>query len=145
MIMRRHEAQEGFGQRFPGFAGDVVFAETAGDAVEEGAHLVLAFFHDAAGGGAVVGGFGDFLLGASEEVVEDVVSVAGGEAVKAVFADAAVFDQAGLLELGEVGGDGALAHDEDLLQLGDGELFGLEQQEDAEPVGVGYDAEHFDN
>ena len=48
------------------------------------------------------------------------------EAVEAAFAGAAVFNEAGLLELGEVGGDGALAHAENLLQLGDGERLGAE-------------------
>jgi hypothetical protein len=43
--------------------------------------------------------------------------------VEAAFAGAAVFNQAGLLELGEVGGDGALAHDQDFLQFGDGKLL----------------------
>ena len=84
-------------------------------------------------------------FGASEQFGQHVVAVAGSEAVEAALAGAAVFDQARLLELREVGGDGALAHDQDFLQLGDGELFGLEQQQDAEPVGVGYDAEDFHN
>ncbi len=91
------------------------------------------------------GGLGDFALGASEQVGEHVISIAGREAVEAVLAGAAVFDQAGLLELGEVRGNRALAHDEDLLQLGHRELFGLEQQQDAEPVGIGYDAQDFHN
>ena len=70
-------------------------------------------------------------------------SIGNAEAVKAVFAGAAVFNQAGLLELREVGGDGALAHDENLLQLGDGELLAAQKQENAEPVGVGDNAESF--
>jgi hypothetical protein len=64
----------------------------------------------------------------------------GNETVEVVFAGAAVFDQACLLELGEVGGEGALAHDQDFLELSDGKLFGAQEQEDAEAVGVGHHA-----
>ena len=64
MAMRRHQAEQGLGEALPGFAGDVVFAQAAGDGVEEGAHLVLALVQDAAHGGLVGGGFGDFVLGA---------------------------------------------------------------------------------
>jgi hypothetical protein len=65
--------------------------------------------------------------------------------VEIAFAGAAIFNQAGLLELRQVGGDGALAHDEDFLQLRHRQLLALEKEQDAEPVGVGYDAEDFDN
>jgi hypothetical protein len=44
-----------------------------------------------------------------------------------------------------MGRDGALAHGEDLLQLGDGELLSAEKQQDAEPVGVGDDAKSLEN
>jgi hypothetical protein len=36
-----------------------------------------------------------------------------------------------------------LAHDEDFLQFGDRQLLALEQEQDAEPVGVGNDAQDF--
>jgi hypothetical protein len=42
-----------------------------------------------------------------------------------------------------VRGDGALAHRQNLLQLGDGEFLSRKQQQNAEPVGVGQDAENF--
>ena len=48
-----------------------------------------------------------------------------------------------MLELGKVGGNGALAHHQDFLQFGDGELLTLEQEEDAQPVGVGDDTQDF--
>jgi hypothetical protein len=37
-----------------------------------------------------------------------------------------------------MGGDGALAHDQDFLELGHGKLLAAKKQEDAEPVGIGY-------
>ena len=66
------------------------------------------------------------------------VAVSGGQAIKIVLANAPVFHQPCLLELGEMGGDGALAHNEDFLQFRDGKLLALEQEQDAEPVGIGY-------
>ena len=42
-----------------------------------------------------------------------------------------------------MGGNGALTHDQDFLQFGHGELLTLEEEEDAEPVGIGYDAQDF--
>ena len=42
-------------------------------------------------------------------------------------------------------GDGALAHDQNLLQFGHGELLTAEEQQNAEAVGVGYYAEDFHN
>jgi len=140
-----HEAEEGFGYGFPGFAGDVVFAEASGDRVEEAAHGFLAFFDDAARGGLVGSRFGNFGLGLGEEVGEDAVLRPMLEAVEAALAGAAVFDEIGLPELGEVGGDGALAHDENFLQFGDGELFVLKEQKNAEPVWIGYNAKKFDD
>jgi hypothetical protein len=42
-------------------------------------------------------------------------------------------------------GDGALAHDEDFLQLGYGKLLAAEKKEDAEPIRVGDYAQSFYN
>ena len=81
----RHQPQQRFGHAFPGFAGDVILSETAGDAVEEAAHLVLAFFNHSSHRGVVVRRFGNFALGANEQVGEHVISIAGREPVKAVF------------------------------------------------------------
>jgi hypothetical protein len=44
-----------------------------------------------------------------------------------------------------VRGDGALAHDKDFLQFRDGKLLGLEEQQDAEPVGIGDNPQDFHN
>jgi hypothetical protein len=60
------QAEEGFGEALPGFAGDVIAAETAGDGVKEGAHLVLALAEDAAAGVLVGEGFRDLAGGAGE-------------------------------------------------------------------------------
>jgi hypothetical protein len=38
---------------------------------------------------------------------------------------------------------GALPHDQDLLQFGDGEFFAAQKEEDAQAVRVGDDAENF--
>ncbi len=143
----RQEAQQRFGEALPGFPWDIVGTETACDGVKEAAHLVLALFEDAAHGGLVGGELGGLLLGVGEDFAEDLmvgrVGWGGGEAVEAVLPGAAVFDEARLPELREVGGDGALAHGEDFLQFGDGELLGPQEEQDAEAVGVGEDAQGF--
>jgi hypothetical protein len=108
--------------------------------------LSWRFFQHAAHGGLVGRGFGDFRFGrAAEHLIQNATPAGGVEPVEAALAGAAVFDQAGLLQLREVGGDGALAHGENFLQLGDGKLLAAQQQQDAEPVGVGDDAEDFYN
>ena len=66
-----------------------------------------------------------------------------GQSVETAFAGAAVFDEAGLLELGEMRGNRALPHGQNLLQLGDGELLGTQKKQNAQAVGVGDDAENF--
>jgi hypothetical protein len=40
-------------------------------------------------------------------------------------------------------GDGALAHRERLLQLGDGELLASQKKKDAQAIGIGEEAEFF--
>ena len=142
----RHEAQQGLGQALPRLSGDVVATQAAGHGVKEAAHLVLALAQDEAGGGLVGGGFGNLFAGLGKQAGEDALGGFGlFEPVEIAFAGAPVFDEASLLQLREVGGDGALAHDQDLLQLGDRKFFALEQQEDAEPVGIGEHAQDFDN
>src|SRR5580698_8306057 len=66
-----------------------------------------------------------------------------GQAVENIFAGTPIFYQSRLAQLGEMGGEGALAHGEDLLQLGDRELLSVQKQKNTEAVGVGDDAEDF--
>ena len=66
----RHQAQQSFGQALPRFAGNVILAQAAGDAVKEGAHFVLALFEHAAHGGLILRGFGDLGGGAGEEIIQ---------------------------------------------------------------------------
>ena len=104
-------------------------------------NFVAAFFEDEFQGFGVFGSFGDFRGGGFEDGEE----FAGLQAVEAVLALAAVFDKAGLAELREVGRDAALAHGEEFLKLGDGELFAVEQEENADAGGVGEKAERFED
>ena len=67
----------------------------------------------------------------------------GGEAVEGVLARAPVVHQSGLLELRQVGGNLALALGQNLLQLGHGQLFLFEQQQNAQAVGVGRKPQRF--
>ncbi len=48
-------------------------------------------------------------------------------------------------ELREVRGDSALPHGENLLQLSDRQFLLREQEEDAQPVGVGKNPKRFEN
>ena len=65
-------------------------------------------------------------------------------AVEALLAGAAQLDESGLAELGERHGDAALAHAEDLLEFGDGELFALQEPEHAEAAFITEEAERFE-
>ena len=138
----RHQAEQGLGHALPGLAGNVIFAEAAGHASQRKRASCPGAFWTTRRMAAVLCGFGNLLLRLGEQAGQRLPS-GGGEFVEIALAGAAVFDQAGLLELGEVGGDGALAHDQDLLQLGDGESSPLQKQQNAEAVGVGDDAESF--
>ena len=63
--------------------------------------------------------------------------------IETVLALLAVLDEIGLLELGEMGGDPALAEAEDFLEFGDGEFFAVKEQEDAEAVDVADGSQRF--
>jgi len=76
------------------------------------------------------------MAGLSEQAGEE--AIGGDQLVKAVLAGAAVPDQAGLLQLRKMRRDGALAHDQNLLQLGHGEFLAAEKQQNAEPVGFSH-------
>ena len=41
--------------------------------------------------------------------------------------------------------DGALPHGQDFLQFGDGKLLALEQQHDADPIGIGQQPKGFED
>lgn len=56
--------------------------------------------------------------------------------VDVVFASARIDDESGRFELGEVGGDAALAHREDRLEVGHGERFLCKEAKDSEACGV---------
>ena len=65
--------------------------------------------------------------------------------VEAVLTLLAVFHEIGLLELGEMGGDAALAEAEDFLEFGDGEFFAVEEQEDAKAIDVADGSQRFED
>ena len=78
------------------------------------------------------------------ELTGDTAGLAPGrETVEGALALAARLDEAGLLQLAQVGGDAGLAHGEDLLEFGDGELFAFEEAEHAEAAFVTEEAECF--
>jgi hypothetical protein len=52
-----------------------------------------------------------------------------------------VFHDPGPLKLGEVTGDSGLAHAEDFLEFGDGELGFVEEEEKPEAGGIGQEPE----
>jgi hypothetical protein len=104
-------------------------AEATGEFVEVGAHFVLALGEDEAEGVVVGGGFGDFAGALAEDFQDGFVA---GEAVEALLAHFAEFDEFGLAELRQGHGDAALAHAEDLLEFGNAEFFAGEETEHAE-------------
>ena len=69
----------------------------------------------------------------------------GRQSIEAFLPDAPYFDEARLLQLGELHGDAALAGGKDFLQFGNAEFLLLEQPQDAEPAFVGEEAQGFEN
>ena len=99
---------------------------------------------NAAHGRLVGSGFGNLLPArARSSPPKTPLPPEAGKPVKIALAGAAVLHQPGLLQLREVRGDGALAHHQNLLQFGDGEFLSAQKQQNAQPVGVGQDAENF--
>ena len=136
---RRGEAQGEVADGFPRAAGAIVFPEPAGDEVKILFLRAAALLEDALEVGAVFGELGERRnrgdSGAQQG--EDGGAEVGAEGVKRFFALAAVGDEAGLAEERELGRDARLAHAEDLLELGDGELLMEHEGEQAQAGGVG--------
>jgi len=65
------------------------------------------------------------------------------DAIKDVLAGTAILNEACLLELSQVSGDLALAFAEDFLEFCHGELFLLQEKQQAEPVWVGQQPQGF--
>jgi len=81
-----------------------------------------------------------------QQPLQNATPAGGGlQPVEIALARAAVFHQAGLLQLRKMRGDGALAHHQNLLQLGHGELLPAQKQQNAKPVGIGQHTENFYN
>ena len=113
---------------FHDLARNVVLAQPAGHAVEKRTHLVLALLEHAAHGGLVGSRFCNLFAGLGKKAIQYRVvlcCVGCGEPIKVTLARAAVLDEFSLPKLRKMRGDGALAHAEDLLQLGNGEFFAL--------------------
>ena len=66
-----------------------------------------------------------------------------GQRVVDVLSRAPILDQPGLPELREVTGNARLAHAEDFLDLDDGELLLLQEEEETEPGFIGEKAQRF--
>ena len=84
--------------------------EFAGQLVEKGADLVLALAQRQCRAAWSCAGFGDFARGLRSSRSAMTFVAGAVQAVEAVLARAAVFHQAGLLELGEMRRNLALAH-----------------------------------
>ncbi len=95
--------------------------------------MVAALGEDVREGFVVGGDFIDFEGGFGEDGREFRGDVGG---VNVVFSGAFVFYEEGGFELGELCGDAALAHAEDLLELCDGQWILEEEGEDAQACGV---------
>ena len=65
------------------------------------------------------------------------------QAIKAVLSLPAIFHQSGLLQLRKMRGNAALAGGQNLLKLGHRKFFPLQQQQQAEPVGIGQHSQRF--
>ena len=145
---RRHQLEQRFGHAFPGAARNVLAAELAGQFVEVGAHLVLPrrSARRRASESCSASGISAAACRSTPSICEKPLDRAPCfSRYKNVLAVAAVVHQAGLLQLRQVGGNAALAHGQNLLQLGHGKLLALQQQQDAEAAGIGQQAQGFED
>lgn len=139
----RGETKREVADGFPRAAGAVVFTQAAGDEVEVFL-LVGAALGEGAGEAGAVGGELGLLgngVGRGAEEGEGGGGERGAEAVISALAVAAVDDEFGGAEEGELGGDARLGHVEDLLEFGDGKLLAEQEGEDAQAGGLGDELE----
>ena len=140
-------SKQGFGQALPGASGHVLAAELAGQLVEIGAHLVLAAAHGQCSRASASCSASGISAAASLEHFHQLSERLGfgaagrPQAVEDALAAAAVLHQAGALQLRQMRGNAALAHVQNVLQFGDGELFAGHQQQDADAAGIGQQAQ----
>lgn len=127
------DLDEGLGEGFPGAAGDVILAKAAGEFIEIGAGGVPALAEEVLEGGGVRSDFRDLGSGEAGDLHE---VGGGGGGVDVVLAAALVGDEFLHFQLGELGGDAALAHSQNLLEFSHRERFLGQQHEDAEAGGV---------
>ena len=90
---------------------------------KKSATLVAAFAQGELKSGLILGGLGDFGRSLANDRADAVRGFGVLEAVEIILAGAPVGNQAGRLQLRELGRYGALTQCQDLLQFGDGELF----------------------
>ena len=127
----------------PRAAGAVVFAEPAGDQVEILFLRAPALLQDAVKVGAVLGQrrlAGHRLERGTQERQHGGRQVRP-QGVEGVLTLTAVGDEAGLPQLGKLRRDARLAHAEDLLQLGHGELLLHHERQQPQAGRVGEDLE----
>ncbi len=139
----RQKGEEHLGDALPGAAGTVGAAELAGELVEVFAGFILPLFEGEAKGLLVGRGGRDFPGADGEDGGKLAVDRVVGELVIDILSGAAILDEAGLAELGEVRGDPGLSHAEDFLDFDDGKLFLLEQKEEAEARLIGQKTQIF--
>ncbi len=120
---------------FPGAAGQILAPELSGERIEIAAHFVRRLSSTRASASwspAASGISAAAVRSSSSSLAELFVWLRRFQPVEDVLAGAAIFYQPSLLELREMSGNLALAAGEDLLQFGDGKLFALEQEEQAD-------------
>lgn len=96
------DLEHGFGEAFPGAAGDVFAAELSGEFVEVGADLVFALAEDVAEGGVVFFTLGELGTCFADDFFQSGRDLGG---VDVVFSRALIGDEAFFFELGELGRD----------------------------------------
>jgi hypothetical protein len=143
---RREDPQQEMAQGLPGAAGAINAIEAAGDLIEIDLGLVFPQGQDAPKVDTVGRLFGEF-AGATNREVEGVTNGLGGIAGPAVERALAVttgFEEAGVMEQAEVGGDPGLPHAGDFLEFVDAEFGLFEEGDEAQSGGVGEGADGFE-
>jgi len=138
---RRHQLQQRFRQTFPAAAGDIVAPELAGQLVEIAPHFVSSLFEHELERPGIIPRFRDF----RRSRVQKVYKLPVANPIKTILALLPILHQTRAFELGKVRGNAALPHREDFLKFGYGQLFALQQQQQAQAAGIGNQLESLEN
>jgi len=138
---RRQQCDQCVGKRPPGTSRNITAPKFSGELIEIFPRSILAFAQCQLQRRAVARGFGNLARKASQHFLDASAGAVSAptlcRAVVNIFASAPILDHTGTPQLREMTRDTRLPHAKNVLQLGNGEFFLLEQQEQPQSRRIG--------